>query len=242
MSTISQSIIVSYIRVEISRKNIKNIRLTVHQPEGRVKISVPYNVDTEQVRLFIFSRLDWIKSKQEIFRKQPRQSIQKYVTGEIHFFAGKRYILHVREKHGKHKLEIIDNDRMLLTVSPGTSMKNRALVINRWYRQHLNKIISDMIAKWEPVIGKRVNDWGIKNMKTRWGSCNIKDHRIWLNLELAKKSPECLEYVLVHELVHLHERNHNSHFKSLMDKYLPQWRQYRATLMKESLAAEARVY
>ncbi len=240
MNTNSQTITVSDIAVEIVRKNIKNIHLTVQPPEGNVRISVPRHVTHENVRLMIVSKLNWIRKKQAAFRIQPRQTPRKYVTGEIHYYRGERYILEVKEKHGKHRLSITNNDKMLLTVSPGTSMKNRALVVNNWYREQLKDIIPGLIDKWEPIIGRQVKDWGIKKMKTRWGSCNIREHRIWLNLELAKKSPECLEYVLVHELVHLHERYHNENFKRLMDKYYPNWRHSRELLKSEALGFEDR--
>lgn len=230
MNTNSQTITVSDVVVEIVRKNIKNMHLTVQPPEGNVRISVPRHVTHENVRLTIVSKLNWIKRKQEVFRKQPRQTRREYVTGESHYYQGERYILEVKEKQGKHSLSITNNDRMLLTVSPGTTMENRALVVNNWYREQLKDIIPDLIDKWEPIIGKQVKEWGIKKMKTRWGSCNIREHRIWLNLELAKTSPECLEYVLVHELVHLHERYHNENFKRLMDQYYPKWRQSRDLL------------
>ncbi len=230
MNITTQTITVSDIAVEIVRKNIKNIHLTVQPPEGNVKISVPRHVTHENVRLTIISKLNWIRRKQAAFRIQPRQTPRAYVTGEIHYYRGERYILEVKEKQGKHTLSITNSDKMLLTVSPGTSMQNRALVVNNWYRKQLKDIIPGLIDKWEPIIGRQVKDWGIKKMKTRWGSCNIRAHRIWLNLELAKTSPECLEYVLVHELVHLHERYHNENFKRLMDKYYPNWRQSRELL------------
>ena len=127
---------------------------------------------------------------------------------------------------------------MLLLVSPNTTKENRALVLNNWYRQQLKKIIPDLLEKWQPIVGKEVKSWGVKKMKTKWGSCNIAERRIWINLELAKKSPECLEYILVHELVHLYERQHNDNFRYLMDKFLPQWLQSRDTLKSEPLAYE----
>lgn len=240
MNTNSQTITVSDIAVEIVRKNIKNIHLTVQPPEGNVRISVPRHVTHENVRLMIVSKLNWIRKKQAAFRIQPRQTPREYVTGETHYYRGERYILEVKEMQGKHRLSITNNDKMLLTVSPGTSMKNRALVVNNWYREQLKDNIPGLIDKWEPIIGRQVKDWGIKKMKTRWGSCNIREHRIWLNLELAKKSPECLEYVLVHELVHLHERYHNENFKRLMDKYYPNWRHSRELLKSEALGFEDR--
>lgn len=238
MNTASQFITVSDIPVEIVRKNIKNIHLGVYPPEGRVRVSVPRHITNENVRLAVVTRLAWIKKQQEAFKKQPRQTEREYVSGESHYFQGKRYILEVVERYGKHSLRVKGNAKMLLEVSPGTSKDNRAVVVNDWYRQQLKILIPQLLTKWQPIVGKDVSGWGVKKMKTKWGSCNIADRRIWLNLELAKKSPECLEYILVHELVHLHERHHNDNFRRLMDQFLPSWQQSRDTLKSEPLAHE----
>jgi len=242
MSTNSQIIRVSDIPVEIIRKDIKNIHLGVYPPEGTVRISVPRHITNENVRLAIVSKLSWIKKRQEEFKQQPRQTQREYVTGESHYYQGRRYILEVVERQGKHSLSLKNNAKMLLLVSPGTTRENRALVVNEWYRQQIKQVVSVLLDKWQPIVGKQVKSWGVKKMRTKWGSCNIQDCRIWINLELAKKSPECLEYILVHELVHLHERHHNDNFRRLMDKYLPQWRQNRDLLKSEPLAHEDWAY
>jgi predicted metal-dependent hydrolase len=238
MNTSNQIITVSDIPVEIVRKDIKNIHLGVYPPEGDVRMAVPRHITDDNVRLAIVSRLSWIKKQQEEFRKQPRQTEREYVPGESHYFQGRRYILEVNERHGKHSITLNNGSKLLLTVSPGTSKENRAIVVNEWYRQQLKKAIPVLLDKWQPVIGKEVKSWGVKKMKTKWGSCNIQDARIWLNLELVKKSPECLEYILVHELVHLLERHHNDNFQCLMDKYLPQWPRCRDVLKSQPLAHE----
>lgn len=238
MNTVRQFITVLDIPVEIVRKNIKNIHLGVYPPEGRVRVSVPQHITNENVRLAVVTRLPWIKKRQEAFKKQPRQTERYYVNGESHYFQGKRYILEVTERYGKHALILKGNARMLLQVAPETSKENRALVVNDWYRQQLKTLIPLLLAKWQPIVGKEVSSWGVKKMKTKWGSCNIAERRIWLNLELVKKSPECLEYILVHELVHLHERRHNDNFRKLMDQFLPHWRQSREILKSQPLAHE----
>jgi predicted metal-dependent hydrolase len=143
--------------------------------------------------------------------------------------------MEVIERHGNHEVIIINNSIIQLFVNPGTSHKNRALVLTEWYREQLKLKIPDLLNRWQSIIGEQVADWGIKKMKTKWGSCNIKERRIWLNLELAKKPIECLEYVLVHELVHLLERHHNERFQAYMDQYLPHWRQCREILNREPL-------
>jgi len=242
MSISSQNITVSDIPVEIVRKDIKNIHLGVYPPVGNVRISVPRHITDENVRLAIVSKLSWIKRRKEEFRKQPRQTEREYVAGESHYFQGRRYLLEVIERHGKHSFCLKNNARMLLRVSPDTSKDNRALVVNDWYRKQLKNTIPDLLEKWQPIVGRKAKSWGVKKMKTKWGSCNIEERRIWLNLELAKKSQKCLEYILVHELVHLHERQHNDNFRRLMDKFLPQWRQSRATLKSEPLVHEDWLY
>lgn len=238
MSISNQVIIVSDISVEIVRKDIKNLHLGVYPPEGSVRISVPDHITNENVRLAVVSKLSWIKKQQEEFKKQPRQAEREYVSGESHYFEGRRYLLNVIEQSGKHALKLKNNAKMFIYVNPNTSRDNRALVVNSWYRQEIKKVIPVLLDKWQPIIGKQVDDWRVKKMKTKWGSCNIAAKRIWINLELAKKPPECLEYILVHELVHLHERHHNENFMRLMDKYLPNWRLSRDILKSEPLAHE----
>ena len=242
MSISNQFITIADIPVEIVRKNIKNLHLAVYPPDGNVRVAVPQHITDDNVRLAVVSKLSWIKKQQEAFIKQPRQTAREYLSGESHYFQGRRYILEVVEQHGRHSLNMINNAKLLLNVSPGTTKENRALVVNNWYRQQLKEVIPGLLEKWQPKVGQEVKSWGVKKMKTKWGSCNIADRRIWINLELAKKSPECLEYILVHEMVHLYERHHNDNFCRLMDKYLPQWRQSRGVLKSGPLAHEAWVY
>jgi predicted metal-dependent hydrolase len=192
----------------------------------------------DNVRLAVITHLSWIKKQQAKFQAQTRQSPREMITGESHYLFGKRYRLEVIEHRGRHEVVIKNNSTLQLFITPGTSTQNRALVLNEWYRDQLKARIPDLLNHWQPVIGKEVADWGIKRMKTKWGSCNISQRRIWLNLELAKKPIECLEYVLVHELVHLLERHHNARFKAYMDKYLPHWQQCRDILKREPLENE----
>jgi predicted metal-dependent hydrolase len=227
------------IPVQIVRKPIKNLHLSVCPPEGHVRVAVPLHITDDNVRLAVISRLKWIKTQQACFLSQPRQSQREMVTGESHYVFGKRYRLEVIERRGCHEVVIKNSETLQLFVNPGTSPLHRALLLNQWYRQQLKAKIPLLLSRWEPVIGEQVSDWGIKKMKTKWGSCNIAQKRIWLNLELAKKPIDCLEYVLVHELVHLLERNHGEQFKTYMDHFLPRWRQCRDTLRHEPLKAES---
>ena len=233
---------VSGIPVQVMRKSIKNLHLSVCPPDGHVRLAVPLHMTDDNVRLAVVTRLSWIKKQQANFQAQPRQSEREIVTGESHYVFGKRYRLEVIERRGRHEVIIKNNSTLQLFVNPSTSTQNRALVLTEWYRQQLKARIPDLLTHWEPLVGRQVSDWGIKKMKTKWGSCNISQRRIWLNLELAKKPIECLEYVLVHELVHLLERHHSDRFKTYMDKYLPQWQRYRDILKHEPLRNDNWVY
>ena len=238
MNTSSQFITVQNIKVKIVRKDIKNLHLSVYPPDGKVRVAVPKHITDENVRLAVVSKLAWIKKQQAKFAGQPRQSRREMVSGESHYLFGKRYLLDVVERHGRHEIFEKNNTILVLYVNPGTSEANRRLVINEWYRNQLKERIPGLLEKWEPIVGKEVKEWGVKRMKTKWGSCNRPAKRIWINLELAKKQPECLEYVLVHELVHLLERYHNDNFKKLMDKFMPKWRLYRDMLNAAPLSHE----
>ncbi len=242
MSTRHGTIEVGGIRVEVVRKPIKNLHLSVHPPEGRVRVSAPTRTDDEAVRLAVVSKLRWIRRHQQTFAAQPRQSPRALVGGESHYFLGRRYRLRVLEHSGPNNLRLKGNSELILRVRPGTGRDKREQILNDWYRQHMKSIIPNLVEKWQPVIGVLVAEWGVKKMKTRWGSCNIRDRRVWLNLELAKKPPHCLEYVLVHEMVHLLERHHNDRFKAFMDQFMPQWRLYRDELNQASLPHDEWVY
>lgn len=236
------TITISDIQVQVVRKPIKNLHLGVYPPDGRVRVSAPQHLSDENVRLAVISKLAWIRKKQAHFQSQPRQSRREMVSGESHYFFGRRFRLEVVERAGRHEVEIKNNEWLTLYVNPGTTRANRKKALYEWYRAAMKERVPQLIAKWEPVIGEEVAEWGVKRMKTRWGSCNIGARRIWLNLELAKKPPECLEYIVVHEMVHFLERYHNDNFRAYMDRFLPQWRVYRDLLNQAPLAHEAWAY
>ena len=238
MSTSRQSIEVSAIRVEVVRKPIKNLHLSVHPPDGRVRVSAPLHIDDEAVRLAVVSKLSWVRRYQKTFADQPRQSQREMVSGESHYFLGRCYRLSVTEGNGPNRIAVNGTSDLRMQLRPGTDRDRREQLLNAWYRRHMKELVQDLIAKWQPITGVEVADWGIKKMKTRWGSCNTRDHRVWLNLELAKKPLHCIENVLVHEMVHLLERNHSDRFRELMDRFLPQWRVYRDELNQAPLARE----
>ncbi|MEA5551792.1 SprT family zinc-dependent metalloprotease [Anabaena cylindrica UHCC 0172] len=216
--------------IDIARKDIKNLHLGVYPPDGRVRIATPLHIDDESVRLFAISKLAWIKKHQTNFQAQERESPREFVSGESHYFQGKSYLLNVIYSHVNPKVEISNNTHIDLYVKAGSNEAQRQQVMMSWYRQQLKQNIPPLIAKWEPSMSVNVNDWGVKLMKTKWGTCNIEAKRIWLNLELAKKHPHCLEYVVVHEMVHLLERNHGERFVALMNKFLPNWQFYKDEL------------
>ena len=230
------------IPVEVVRKDIKNLHLAIYPPNGRVRIAVPLRLDDEAVRLAVISRLGWIRRQQNGFEQQDRQSAREMITGESHYVEGQRYRLDVIEHDGPAAVSLPNNTTMELRVRPRTDRDKREAVLHRWYRQRLRKQIPELIAKWETVIGVTVTEWRIKKMKTRWGSCNIEAQRIWLNLELAKKPASCLEYILVHEMVHFLERHHNERFRQLMDRLMPQWNLHREELNRAPLAHEGWAY
>jgi len=195
-------------------------------------------MDDEAVRLAVVSKLPSIRRHQKAFADQPHQSQREMISGESHYFLGRRYRLSVTERNGPNRLTLNGTLDLTMQLRPGTDRDKREQLLNAWYRRHMKELLPDLISKWQPIIGVQVAKWGIKKMKTRWGSCNTRDHRVWLNLELAKKSLDCIEYVLVHEMVHLLERNHSERFKALMDQFLPQWRLYRDELNQAPLAHE----
>jgi predicted metal-dependent hydrolase len=227
-------ITIGEIIIDVVRKNIKNLHLAVYPPDGRVRIATPLNIDDEYVRLFAISKLPWIKKNQSKFKTQKPPETIEYLSGEHHYFQGKSYILNVIYQNSP-QVEIRNNQYIDLSVKPGSDKAQRQKVLNFWYRQQLKRELPPLIAKWEKVINVNINEWGIKIMRTKWGTCNIQDKRIWLNLELIKKEPICLEYVIVHEITHLLERTHGAKFQALMDQFMPNWRTYKAELNRYQL-------
>ncbi|WP_256999956.1 M48 family metallopeptidase [Candidatus Methanoperedens nitratireducens] len=220
------------------RKDIKNLHLGVYPPNGRVRIATPLKIDDEAVRLFAISKMAWIKKQKLKFETQERQSERRFVSGESHYYRGKRYLLNVIYHNAPPRVEIRKINCIDLYVREGSTDEKREKVLTEWYRKQLKDQIPALIDKWQKIIGVEVCDWGIKRMKTKWGTCTIADCRIWLNLELAKKPEHCLEYIIVHEMVHLIERNHNDCFVAYMDKFMPHWHFYKEELNRSILSHE----
>ena len=237
-ATGGRRITVRGIVVEVVRKDIRNLHLGVYPPAYRVRVAAPLVVSDEAVRLAVIDKLGWIKRQRARFAAQPHQSAREMVNGESHYFLVKRYRLRVHEQDGSARVAVHGVASLDLFVRPGTSPDQREAVLLRWHREQLKTLVAAMLERWQRKRGVRVAAWGIRKMKTRWGSCNTDARRIWLNLELAKKSVQCLEYVLVHELVHLRERRHSERFTGLMDRYSPDWRSRRAVLNGAPLGHE----
>lgn len=230
------------LRVDIVRKDIKNLHLVVYPPNGRVRVATPLRVNDDAVRLAVISKLAWIRRQLARFDAQPRQSAREMVSGESHFFLGQRYRLRVTNYPGPGKVIVRNNSKIELHVRQQLTAAERERVLHRWYRQQLKELIPPIVQKWQTVLGVETQEWAIKKMKTKWGACNVDARRIWLNLELVKKPVQCLEYIVVHELVHLLERYHNDNFNALMNKFLPQWKIRRAQLNATPLAHETWSY
>lgn len=228
--------------MEVVRKRIKNLHLGVYPPSGRVRVAAPLHVTDEAVRLAVITRLSWIKRQRAKFQEQDRQSEREYVNGESHYFQGRRYRLNVVYQKGRARVAVRNKSTIDLFVREGSTTAHREKVFLQWYRQQLKAMIPPLIEKWESIVGEKVAAWGVKKMKTKWGTCNVKARRIWLNLELVKKPAQCLEYVMVHEMVHLLERHHNDRFASLMDRFMPQWRLHRDELNRSALRHETWEY
>lgn len=226
---------VNGILVDVVRKDIKNLHLAVYPPNGRVRVAAPLLVNDEAVRMVVIARLGWIKRQQTKFRQQEREAKPQYVDGESHYFLGNRYLLNIVENSRTGKVHIRNKKKIDLYTRPKSNRAQRGRIMDAWYRTYLRQTTPPLIEKWEKIIGVKVADWGIKQMKTKWGACTIQKARIWLNLELAKKSEPCLEYIIVHEMVHLLERHHNEQFLELMDKFMPSWKLHRSVLNRAPL-------
>lgn len=219
---------------DVELKDIKNIHLSVYPPLGKVRISAPSRMDLETIRVFAISKLSWIKRQQNKILQQEREALRDYTTKESHYYLGKRYLLQVVINDAKPSV-IIKHNTIILQIRPNSNFEYKQIVLQEWYRDQLKIVIRKLIEKWSPIIQVSVKEFGIKRMKTKWGTCNHEEHRIWLNLELAKKPLECIEYIVVHEMVHMLEHNHNANFVAYMDKFIPQWQHIKSELNRMPL-------
>lgn len=234
----ASQITVSGLPVRIVRKDIKNLHLGVYPPNGKVRVAAPLAVSDEAVRRAVIGKLRWIRRQCARFEGQARQSPREYVSGESHFFLGRRYRLRLVRSPGRARVVLPNHKRLELHVPAQFTVQQRHRAIQEWYRQELRALIPPLMEKWQERLGVGPSEWGIRKMKTRWGSCKPESSKVWLNLELAKKPVQCLEYIIAHELTHLLERNHNDRFISILNQHMPGWRTHRDLLNSEPLAHE----
>jgi predicted metal-dependent hydrolase len=229
------------IAVDVVLKDIKNVHLSVYPPSGRVRISAPRRMKLDTIRVFAISKLSWIKHQQKKIRGQERETPREYLDRESHYLWGRRYLLKVVEEQRARSVEL-NHSKLILRVRPGANDETKQTVLALWYREQIKVTVPDLIAKWEPVIGVTVRCVFVQKMKTKWGSCNPSTRSIRLNTELAKKPRQSLEYIVVHEMVHLLEPTHNTRFIALMDRLMPQWRVRREELNQLPISQETWSY
>ncbi|NBV07119.1 MAG: M48 family peptidase [Proteobacteria bacterium] len=226
-NSLAREIEVAGIKISLSQKRIKNLHLKISVPDGEVKASAPFRYKISQITDFVLKKIDWIKKSQKAIRQMRDEGKiilpPKFISGEEHYFFGKKFQLQLLQNSALNRVDVSEKI-MQLQVKKLSNLKQRQKIIDDFYRAHLRKIIPELIRKNEQKMQVRVKDFGIKKMKTRWGTCNVEARRIWLNLELAKKPIECLEFIVIHEMVHLFERHHNKKFFALMDKFMPDWK------------------
>ena len=229
-SAASIQLLVNGLAVQVVRKTIKHLHVRVLPPDGLISVSAPRHLTDEQICRSLLPKVEWLNKHRQHFLQHDGHTGREFISGESHWFRGKRYRLEVLHGQGKGCVLRADDGVLQMTISAQASHAQRAALLDAWYRQQLKALLPPLLIHWQTAMSVQANGWGIKKMRTRWGSCNTLQKRIWLNLELAKKPPQCLEYVLVHELVHLLERTHNARFYAFMDHFLPDWRQHRLLL------------
>lgn len=217
------------LRAEVTRKAIKHVHLSVLPPHGKVRIAAPLGMNLDTIRVFAVSKMEWIRRQQGKLQAQDRETRREYLERESHYVWGKRYLLKLVECDAAPQV-ILNARHLQLHVRPGSDAEKRQKVLDAWYRQQLRDALPSLLARWEPLMGVKAQRIFVQRMKTKWGSCNPASAAIRLNTDLAKKPPECLEYILVHELTHLIEPSHNARFIAAMDMFMPKWRHYKDKL------------
>jgi predicted metal-dependent hydrolase len=238
MSTNATLLIVGNMEVFVIHKNIKNLHLSLLPPTGSIRVSAPNGTAEDVIRSFVAAKSTWIKNKQQKYKDQSRQTEREYVSGETHYFLGKPYQLKVVGDADKNELSIKGKNSFLLTTKADIAVDQKEQIFHEWYRQELRLVLDKLVKKWQPKIEATPTHWRIQKMKTRWGSCNHESGRVLINLELIKKPHHCIEYVVVHEWLHLIEPKHDDKFVALLDKHLPKWRQAKEELNRFILTYE----
>ena len=233
----SKTIQLGEISILVTNKDIKNVHLSVHPPDGRVTLVAPKATRIDVARAYAISKLGWIRNQQENLLKQARETPREFIERESHYLWGRRHLMTIKFQEAKPSV-VLDHKRITLTIRPGSDAKKRAVVIHDWHKSLLHDVVPGLIGKWEPKLKVNVKGYFLQKMKTRWGSCNHKAGHIRLNTELVKKPKDLLEYIIVHEMVHLLEPTHNDRFIAILNKHYPTWRESRAELNELPLAAE----
>lgn len=236
MNTASAYLTVAGLGVDVIYKDIKNLHISVYPPVGRVRVAAPHRLDEDAIRLAIVQRLPWIKRQREQLQKADRQTERRMVSGETHYVWGERLRLDA-SRNGRPGVQV-KGVTLWVVASADADAEARMTILDRWYRRQLKAALPPLLTKWQPIVGAEMAKVVVRRMKTKWGTCIPHSRTIWLNPELAKKNPRCLEYIVVHELTHFLERTHNERFVALMDKHLPDWRARRDELNEAPLAAE----
>ena len=218
------------LQIEVERKNIKNIYISIYQKTGRIRISSPRHLNEQQIKSFVTSKIDWIKKQKEKINLVVNTDNTK-ISSEFCYYQGRKYSVKFIKNSNSNKVVLKDSN-IEFHINQNLSEEQKILIIYEWQRYQLKKQVPSLISKWENIIGIKIYDWGIRKMKSKWGTCHRLKGKIWLSLELAKVPSECLEYVILHELVHFIEKSHNAKFKSLMTYYMPNWKNIK-NLMKE---------
>lgn len=226
------------ISIAVTQKDVKNVHLSVHPPDGRVTLVAPISTRLDVVRAYAISKLSWIREQQRQFKNQARQSDRQFIERESHYLWGKRYLLEVTHKNEKPRIDL-DHKRINLQIRPNSDRIRCAAIFHEWHKSLLHQVIPPLIKKWEPKLGVTVSRYYLQRMKTKWGSCNPQDKHIRLNTELVKKPKDLLEYVIVHEMAHLIEPTHSDRFLAMLDQHYPHWREARAELNELPLAEES---
>lgn len=223
------------LEVTLQKKDIKNIYLGVYPPNGTIRLDVPHMTNEEVIRLFTISKIPWIRKQQKRFSEQERETQREYISGESHFLFGKAYRLNLIENYKEQRVEIKNTTYINLHCPKKSTKGQRKKIFENWCRQELNNSVKKYVNKWEKITNIKVKESRIKKMKTKWGTSNKQAKRIWINLELVKKPTSCLEYIILHEMIHLIERKHNDNFNKLMNSFMPGWQQQKRELNKSLL-------
>jgi predicted metal-dependent hydrolase len=236
MNTRNSKIQVSNLMIDTVKKDIRNLHLGVYPPKGRVRVAAPLETTDEAIKLFVLSRMHWIKTQQQKFQDQERQTIRQYLSGESHYFLGDRHLLDVVQTDGRPRIDVPSRKKIVMHIIPNATHIQKEALFERFYRFELKKLAPTSVEKWQTALGVQAREVRIRKMKTKWGTCNTLEGRIWLNLELAKKDADCIDYVIVHELAHLKEKNHTERFFKLLESAMPDWMQIKQRLNNSTLS------